>query len=157
MGSEPSNVAAQLRERLLKCAAPIVKAHGGELVDVEVQSGGRDQHTARVLVHSDAGVTIRFCEGISRELSDLLDVEDPLPGKYRLEVTSPGLDRQLTTDGDFRRAQGRKLKAVLRDGRTEIGRLSGWNEEEIKMEISEGEVRAISRQSIAKATVEVEF
>jgi ribosome maturation factor RimP len=156
MGSESSSVATRLRERLLSCAGPIVEDHGGELVDVEVDSG-KGQHTVRLLVYSNAGVTVRLCEGISRELSDMLDVQDPLPGRYRLEVTSPGLDRQLSTDDDYRRALNRKLKVVLTDGRTETGRLHGWNEQEITLEVSQGEKRAISRPAIAKATVEVEF
>ncbi|MEE3042983.1 MAG: ribosome maturation factor RimP [Candidatus Latescibacterota bacterium] len=155
-GAEPGNEAERLRERVLRFAAPVVEDHGGELVDVEVASG-RGQHTVRLFVHSDKGVTVRLCAGISRELSDLLDVEDPIPGRYRLEVTSPGLDRPLCSDGDFRRAQGRKLKIVLSDGRTETGRLADWNEERIGLEGDHGEQRAVLRESIAKATIEVEF
>lgn len=146
----------QIRTRLQACAGPIVKDHGGELVDVEVAGGG-GQHTIRLLVHNEKGVTVRFCEGISRELSDALDVEDPLPGRYRLEVTSPGLDRPLSSDGDFRRAEGRKVKVISVDGRSDMGRLARWDGTEIVLEVAEGDERTIQRESIAKATIEVEF
>ncbi len=156
MGSELSSDATRLRDRVLRCAGPIVEDHGGELVDVEVASN-RGQHTVRLFVHSDKGVNIRLCEGISRELSDLLDVDDPIPGRYRLEVTSPGLDRPLLSDSDFRRAQGRKVKVVLDNGRTELGRLTKWDEKQIGLEVDQGQQTAVRREAIAKATIEVEF
>lgn len=156
MGSEHSSDATRLRDRVLRCAGPIIEDHGGELVDVEVDTS-RGQHIVRLLVHSDKGVTVRLCEGISRELSDLLDVDDPIPGRYRLEVTSPGLDRPLLSDGDFRRAQGRKVKVVLSDGRTTLGRLTKWDERQIGLEVEQGAETTVERQAIAKATIEVEF
>ena len=133
---------------------PVVVDHGAILVDVEVVGSGTQ--TVRLLVHRDGGITIDACEAISREVSDLLDVEDPLPGRYRLEVTSPGLDRPLSTPNDFRRAEGRKLKVVLESGRTISGRLVSWDEEQI--EVEDGRERlSVSRAEIAKATIEVEF
>ncbi|MFH1566528.1 MAG: ribosome maturation factor RimP [Gemmatimonadota bacterium] len=144
-----------LRARLKALVDPVVSDHGAELVDVEVMGGGGSQ-TVRLLVHSSQGVTLQLCESISREVSDLLDAEDPVPGRYRLEVTSPGLDRPLRSDGDLRRAQGRKVRAVLTTGQVVTGRLVGWTSGEIELEEAGGQ-RPIARADIARATIEVEF
>lgn len=145
----------ELRQLLRQMVAPLVADHDAVLVDVELVGGG-GSHTVRLLVHCAAGVTVELCERISREVSDLLDVEDPIPGRYRLEVTSPGLDRPLQTDGDFERALNRMVKAVLVNGRTVVGRLLEWTSEALRMEGTEG-AESVARADIAKATIEVEF
>ena len=97
------------------------------------------------------------CEQISREIADYLDVEDPLPGRYRLEVTSPGLDRPLVTDGDFARAKGHLLKVVLLSGKNHRGRLIDWDTKKIALGEDGQDVENVPREEIAKATIEVEF
>lgn len=155
MGDSSSAADPQGLERTLAAlAAPVVADHGAELVEVEVS--GRGSYYVRLLVHRERGVSVDLCEAISREVSDLLDVEDPIPGRYRLEVTSPGLDRPLRTDGDFRRAQQRQVKVVKSDGRTEYGRLLGFDDAAIELELDAQRLR-VSRQEIVKATIEVEF
>ncbi len=111
----------RLRVVIADLAGPVVSDHGAELVDVEVAGSGT--YGVRLLVYRETGVDVDLCSGIARELSDLFDVEDPIPGRYRLEVTSPGLDRPLRDDADYRRAQSRLLKIVTRQGRTLSGRL----------------------------------
>ncbi len=143
-----------LRPLLFEIAEPVVADHGAELVDVEISGSG--SFSVRLLVHREAGVTVDLCEAISRELSDVLDIEDPLPGRYRLEVTSPGLERPLQTDADFLRAHRRRLKVVTCDGRTEFGRLSGFTKTSIELERKAGP-RSVARGDIARATIEVEF
>ena len=125
------------------------------MVDLEL-TGADHYRVVRVLVHRDPGVTVETCVAISREVGDLLDVEDPLSGRYRLEVTSPGLDRPLETDGDFQRAQGRKLKVVLTSGRSVSGRLAGWDVGSIHLDVPKGS-QTIARGDIAKASIDVEF
>ena len=110
----------------------------------------------RLLVYRDRGVTVDLCEAISRELSDVLDIEDPVPGRYRLEVTSPGLERPLQTDADYLRAHLRRLKIVTCDGRTEFGRLTGFSGGAIELDREAG-LRIVDRSDIARATIEVEF
>jgi ribosome maturation factor RimP len=107
-------------------------------------------------VHQDGGVTLDTCEAISREVADLLDVEDPFPGRYRLEVTSPGLDRPLRTDQDFARAAGRRLKVILVTGRTLRGRLIDWQSDRVTLEMEHG-LERVERPQIAKATIEAEW
>lgn len=104
----------------------------------------------------DSGVTIDVCQSISREFADILDIEDPFPGRFRLEVTSPGLDRPLMTTEDFGRACNRRLKIVLVTGQTLLGRLQNWTEERIELDTAKG-CEEIVREDIAKATIEVEF
>ena len=151
-----SNGEAQaLRSALVELIQPVVEDRGAILVDIEL-GGSNHFHIVRVLVHKDPGITVKACVGISREVGDLLDIEDPFPGRYRLEVTSPGLDRPLTTDGDFQRAQGHKVKVVLTSGKAVVGRLESWESDGIQVSDKAG-AKAISRLEIAKAHIEVEF
>jgi ribosome maturation factor RimP len=103
-------VAPSLRNRLESGA----QALGFELVDVELM-GGRQNQTLRVYIDSPQGVTVDDCAEVSRQLSAILDVEDPFPGSYRLEVSSPGLDRPLVRPEDFRRFRGATVKVRLYD------------------------------------------
>ncbi|HCL31264.1 MAG TPA: ribosome maturation factor, partial [Candidatus Latescibacteria bacterium] len=136
-------------------AGPVVSDHGAELVAVEV--AGSDTYGVRLLVHHKDGVDVALCSGISREVSDLFDVEDPIPGRYRLEVTSPGLDRPLTSDDDYRRAHRRLLKVVTRQGRTVVARLASFSAISIVLGEEGEDGDKIDRSDIAKALVEVEF
>jgi ribosome maturation factor RimP len=98
-----------LRSRLRAMLAPGVEALGFELVDVEL--AGSPQHpTVRVYIDSPRGVTVDDCADVSHQLSAILDVEDPIPGSYTLEVSSPGLDRPLVRPEDFRRFRGETVR-----------------------------------------------
>ena len=148
--------AEQLRLHLCSELAPIVEEHDALLVDVEI-AGSKSQPSVRILVHKEPAISLSTCEQISREIADFLDVEDPIPGRYRLEVTSPGLDRPLITDGDFARAKGHLLKVVLLSGKNHSGRLVGWDSKQITLNDGRGEVEDVLRENIAKATIEAEF
>ena len=148
--------AEKLRLHLSSEIAPIVEEHDALLVDVEI-AGSKSQPSVRILVHKEPAISLATCEKISREIADFLDVEDPLPGRYRLEVTSPGLDRPLVTDGDFARAEGHLLKVVLLTGKNHRGRLVGWDSVQITLDNERGKVEDVLREVIAKATIEVEF
>ena len=77
--------AEQLGLQLSAQLAPIVEDHGGILVDVEI-AGSKSQPSIRIFVHKEPAISLATCEQISREIADYLDVEDPLPGRYRLEA-----------------------------------------------------------------------
>ena len=83
------------KQRLLELLEPPLEALGYELVDLDVRVGRRG--LLRVFIDKENGVNLADCELVSRQLSAFLDVEDPLPGQYVLEVSSPGLDRPLRT------------------------------------------------------------
>lgn len=84
-----------MREDLLELIAPVVEASGYILWGIEFRPYGRGQSLLRVYIDQEDGIGIDDCEKVSRELSRMLDVEDPIRGEYVLEVSSPGLNRRL--------------------------------------------------------------
>jgi len=112
-------MAAGLNERLFGLVEPLLGTLGYELVDLEFGGGG-GSGTLRVYIDRPEGVGIEDCERVSREISALLDVHDPIPTAYRLEVSTPGLDRILRTPAHFARFVGARIAVELlapRDGR----------------------------------------
>lgn len=106
------------KEELIGLLEPTVNALGYKLIDLDVNSGGGG--LLRLFIDKDSGITLPDCERVSRQVSDLLDVEDPLPGGYVLEVSSPGLDRRLRTPEHFASAVGAEIRVELKraiDGR----------------------------------------
>ena len=83
-----------MESKLVDLLEPVVEAAGFELVHVEFVTG--NNAVLRLYIDAPGGIQVEDCEAVSREVSALLDVEDPLPGAYHLEVSSPGLDRPLT-------------------------------------------------------------
>ena len=92
---------------------PTVEGLGYELSDLEVKLGGR-HGVLRVFIDKPDGIGLDDCEKVSLAISALLDVEDPLPGHYDLEVSSPGLDRKLTKIEHFQRFEGETVKVRMR-------------------------------------------
>ena len=146
---------SELRAKLVGLLEPIIQDHAAELVDLELV-GALGNCTLRLLVHKEPGATVSLCEQVSLEAGDLLDLNDLIPGRYRIEVTSPGFDRPLKTDRDFARAFSRLVKVIQPTGQTFTGRLIEWEAESISLETSKGREK-IPRQEIAKATIEAEF
>jgi ribosome maturation factor RimP len=95
-------------------AEEAARREGLELVDATVSAGGR-KTLIRVFVHRSGGASIEDCRQVSRSLDTMLEVEDSLIDSYVLEVSSPGLTRQLTTAADFRRGIGQKIEAAFCD------------------------------------------
>lgn len=147
-----------LRTAVTDLVLPVVIDHGAELVDVEVV-GNPNSQVVRLLVHRDPGISVDLCEQISREVADILDVVDPMPGRYRLEVTSPGLGRPLRSDRDFERARQRRVKVVTRTGRTLRGILRRWDSASIALDTEDDsyQEQVVQREEIAKATIAPEL
>jgi ribosome maturation factor RimP len=110
---------------------------------------------------AEDSVSIEDCSRVSRDLSALLDVEDVIPSKYTLEVSSPGLDRPLRSAADFQRFAGRWAKIVMReavDGQSYFkGRLRGVESETVLIEAEDGRQHRVPVGVIARANLEVEF
>src|SRR2546422_6051348 len=104
---------SDVRDRLRGLLRGGVEALGFELVEAELVGGGH-QPTLRVYIDSPQGITVDDCADVSRQISSILDVEDPIPGSYTLEVSSPGLDRPLVEPEDFRKRVGGTVKVKLR-------------------------------------------
>jgi ribosome maturation factor RimP len=105
-------MAAELRNRLIALAEPLLAQLGFELVDLELASG-RSHAQLRVFIDRPEGVLIEDCERVSKELSALLDVKDPIATAYTLEVSSPGLDRVLRTPAHYARFIGSRAHVEL--------------------------------------------
>lgn len=151
----PGDQRSELKAKLVDLLEPVIRDRDAELVDLEL-AGALGNCTLRLLVHKESGTTVSLCAQISLEAGDLLDVHDLIPGRYRIEVTSPGFDRPLKTDRDFARAFSRLIKVVQPSGRATTGRLVEWEADSISLETANGQEK-ILRQEIAKATIEVEF
>ncbi|MBI4012805.1 MAG: ribosome maturation factor RimP [Candidatus Rokubacteria bacterium] len=139
-------------------AAPVLASHGLTLVDVELAGGGRGS-LLRFYIDKPGGVTIDDCQRFSREIGDLLDVEDLLPGSFDLEVSSPGLDRELKKDRELAWAVGRDVRAWTRepvDGRLEfVGRLLEIGEAFLTLAEAAGR-RQVPRALLTKVRLEAE-
>ena len=110
---------AALRERLISLIEPLLIQLGYELVELEF-APARGRGSVRIFIDRPEGIGISDCERVSREVSALLDVEDPIPTAYSLEVSSPGDDRVLRTHAHFERFKGSRVLVELvapRDGR----------------------------------------
>ncbi len=110
---------------------------------------------------AEESVSVEDCARVSRDLSALLDVEDVVPAEYTLEVSSPGLDRPLRGEDDYRRFAGRRAKIVMReavDGQTFFrGRLSGVEDQAVLIDEDAGRRHRVPLDIITRANLEVEF
>lgn len=137
---------AVLRERLMALIEPLLVRMGYELIELE-HVAGRNQALVRIFIdrpEGDAGIGIDDCERVSHEVSALLDVEDPIPTAYTLEVSSPGADRVLRTRTHFDRFVGSRVFVELkvpRDGRKRYtGMLRAVQDEGIELEVDRQKV-----------------
>jgi ribosome maturation factor RimP len=133
---------AGLPAELASLVEPVLESRGFRLVRVEVS--GREGKTVQIMAERpDGSFTIDDCEAISREISPILDVCDLLSDAYRLEVSSPGIDRPLVRPSDFEDWAGYEAKVELNepvDGRKRFrGRLEGFEEGEVRIEADLGE------------------
>ena len=153
-GSSPLFFALNPTERIIEIIEPSLNDMGYDLVRVLIQ--GHRRPTVQVMAerHDRAQMTVDDCAEISRTVSALLDVEDPFPDTWQLEVSSPGIDRPLVRSGDFERFKGFEARietAVPLDGRRRFkGRLLGADGETVRIMLPEGE-RAIAVADVRKA------
>lgn len=132
------------KERELEALlAPTVRAFGCELWGVEYRPWGRGRSTLKVFINADNGVTIVDCERISAQISALLDVENPIVDSYRLEVSSPGLDRTLYRREQYEANVGCRVNVRLAfpfNGQRRFeGLLAGVEEEDLVLRVEDEE------------------
>jgi len=129
---------AQASAQLQAIIEPAVTALGFELVGIEYLSQGRHS-VLRIYIDHEGGVDVDNCADVSRQVSAVLDVEDPIRGEYTLEVSSPGLDRPLFTAEHYERYSGSlaeiRLRSPLEGRRKFKGRMLGIRDGEVVIEV----------------------
>ncbi len=147
---------AQLEEMI----TPVVNAMGYEIWGVERLSQG-NHATLKVFIDAEAGINVDDCADVSRQISALFDVEDPISGKYTLEVSSPGMDRRLFKLHQCQEFAGAMVKVSLRralDGRRRYkGRLVGTEGEEVVVRTEETEEILVPFEDIERINVVPEY
>lgn len=122
---------ALLTERVRSLAEPVLGRHDAELVELAVKRG--PTYLVRLTVDREQGIDLETCAKVSEELSRLMDADDPIPGHYTLEVTSPGADRPLQSERDFRRNHGRNVRVVKATGEQVEGPIESVDEGRVKV------------------------
>jgi len=144
---------------VIEMIEPVINNLGIDLVDIDLKKMG-GKALLRVYIETEAGVTIDDCERVSREVESILDVEDPIPYSYVLEVSSPGLDRPLKKPVDFIRFKGHMVRVVTREpiGKQTFfsGSLAEANEYEIVLHLPKDREVIIIYDMISSARLEVE-
>ena len=154
-----------LGSQVHRVAEPIARALHLEIVEVECHGRGT-KTVVRVIVEKEGGVGIKDCEQFHHSLARALDVADPVPHAYRLEVSSPGLDRPLKQRKDYDQAIGRNIRVKVRDpihgNGTFIGQLAEVNDQGITLHVPVRKSRTrrqvpLQWEAIAQAKREIEW
>jgi ribosome maturation factor RimP len=150
-------ILAKVRE----IAQRVGDSEGIEIVDIELAGGGGSR-LLRIYIDKPTGVTHGDCETVSQQVGTILDVEDAVPGgSYRLEVSSPGVERRLNRAEDFERFLGKKAKIVLREpwekSRYWEGVLAGFSDGVLTLEPAPGKRVAFALDRIQRANLKLEW
>jgi ribosome maturation factor RimP len=147
-------------ETIRVMAERVATSEGLHLVDVELKGSNANQ-LLRVYIDKSGGVSHADCALVSEQLSAMLDVEDLFPGRYVLEVSSPGLDRKLTRASDYTYFVGRRARLVLKEaiGEQKVmeGRLAGFENGRVRLDLGEHGLQELDLANIRKAQLVVEL
>ena len=157
----------QAQEHIRTIAERVAASRGLTIWDIQIRREAPG-HVVRVFIDRpgpaatpEESVSIEDCEQVNREIGTILDVEDPLPFAYTLEVSSPGLDRPLRGADDYRRFSGRLAKLVVSEPvdnqKAFEGRLRGVTDADVLLEARNGRVHRLPMRLITRGRLEVEF
>ncbi len=151
----------KIEDTIWKMAEPVVLENGLELIDVEYVKEGAEWYLRLFLdKEGEDGVDLDDCELISRKLSDLLETADPITQAYRLEVSSPGIERPLKRTKDFQRFKGEKVQiktfSDVEGKKQFVGILGETTEDTVMIEVEDVPIE-IPRKKISKANLVWEF
>src|ERR1700686_5735990 len=155
-------------ERVREIAERVAASSGLEIVDIEFLGGGKARmlkvflEKPAAVTDPLAGVTHEDCANFSREFGTILDVEDVMPGSYRLEVSSPGLDRKLIKPADFTRFTGTRMKLTTRqpvgNNRHFEGRLESFKDGRLTLDLSVASHKSRKKMGTAAGEkIEIDF
>lgn len=147
----------ETKQKIKELATQVAEEHGVEIFDIELLRTGKI--LLRVIIDKEGGITLDDCEKFSKSLGALLDIEDPIPRSYTLEISSPGLDRPLKNIRDFQISLG-KLARIITTEKIEnqnffIGYISEINDDYVKLKVHGKEIK-IPFEKISKARLEIE-
>jgi len=149
-----------LEIKVKKIVEPVINAVGMGLDSIELSRMAK-KLLLRVFIEKEGGVTLDDCERVSREIEAVLDVEDPIPFSYILEVSSPGLDRPLRGPADFKRFSGRTARVVtsrqIENQTFFIGEILEAGDVEIVLLLPKNRKVVIPYEDISRARLEVKF
>jgi len=139
---------------------PVVEGMGYEVVDIDFRPHPTDG-LLRIFIDKPGGIQLEDCEVVSKQVSGVLDVEDPIPGQFNLEVSSPGLERPLRKQQDFTRFAGETVKIklsvpTLEGQRNFTGKLMGMQDMEVILQ-ADNETHYFPLDSIDKAHIVPQF
>jgi ribosome maturation factor RimP len=147
-----------IKQKVLRLAKQVADEQGLEIFDIELL--GKGKLLLRVIIDKEGGVTLGDCERLSKSLGTVFNVEDPFPGSYTLEISSPGLDRPLKGIKDFEKNVGRLCRIItlekIENQNFFIGRITKINGNFIKFLVNGREID-IPFEKISKAKLEVEL
>lgn len=154
---------AELNEKLERQIAEIVEGEAFELVHIEYKPQGRG-YLLRIDIDKEGGITLDDCQMVSHQVSALLDVEDPIPGAYELQVSSPGLDRKFYRPSDYEKFIGRlvrvKTSRAIGGLHVIVGTLESYDGEKIVVEDPKTKSKKqyeIPMEAIKETRLEVEL
>lgn len=144
----------EIREKIKELLHPIADACGAFVVEVAVKNerGGK---LIQAFVDTDKGITIGDCAAISRELARALDQTNLVQTSYRLEVSSPGIDKPVRMLRQFQKNVGRRFNVTYRGGEPLLGTLQNVDGETLEFQTEAGEVISIDFSKIIESKVEL--
>ncbi|MDA8239107.1 MAG: ribosome maturation factor RimP [Nitrospiraceae bacterium] len=149
-----------IKGKITALAESVAGEYGVVVVDMEI-AGNMRRPTLRIFIEKSGGVTLEDCERVSRAMSAVLDVEDPIKSPYVLEVSSPGLDRPLKRLKDFEASVGKLARIITRESIDKqnffVGRITEVRDTTIILTMKNNTKMTIPVEQIAKARLEIEL
>jgi ribosome maturation factor RimP len=148
-------------ERVRQIAGEVAQKRGFEFVKSEI-AGTKRSPLVRIFIDKPEGLSVEDCADVSRDIESILDAEDLIPSKYVLEVSSPGLERELLSADDFRRFSGKLAKVTTSsetDGsKTTIGRIGSVSDDgKITLNLRDGEELTFQFGKVEKANLKIDL
>jgi ribosome maturation factor RimP len=146
--------------RVREIAKETAEKGGFEFVRSEI-AGTKRSPVVRIFIDKADGLTVEHCADVSREIEARLEAEDLIPSKYVLEVSSPGLERELYSLDDFRRFSGKLVKVKtgteINGSKMHIGRIDSVDGDDVRLTVNDGKFIEIPFAAITKTNLKIEL
>jgi len=148
-----------IEEKLEQIVKPLCEAEKLYLVEIKIRGDFRHP-VFEIYADSEQGITLGQCEKLSRQIQDELDMDDDFQQSYRLDVSSPGLERPLVHDWEFRKNLGQTLQLITESGQKITGKLLAVDRETVQLEVGKGKQRnqqKVKRSEVVQAKVKLQW